>query len=500
MKKNIYCVSRKTLTNDELALFTCLQGLVNKKTPELILDVDHYLEFVDENLYRINHLSFKEVIDKYFSITDKYVLYELSETSTQINAAFSYSAVTDALAVPKVLENLVKGKLTLLEDLSLLNLDNLAIQKYVFNKFKDKFNKNGLIHEPLPGKGCEFLISLRDFAITNKWFVLYVDESKEQRQFLDEVLSFLDKGICIYGWTSDEISFVNQISKYGDAIIPMDWSSNHSFFGTFTPKKVTRKHHFEEVKPDKHYISLVVSDGDNIQWLERDFCFSSFYLDYAKTKRDYPLTVSLSPALIDLNPMCLNYIYSHSTNEDFIPGVSGYGYMNPCVFPKEFLASYAKKTSDYLSLLDVNVVMLLDNLADMSDENVAFVLDKYAKYDNIIGGVYEIDPTKYEGGKGRVYFSNNKPFVSVKISLWNIYDNEEEIEKNKDKLIHDVASFINSQIVSPTTVDGYSVINIHPWSTSCLDVDKLVNLLSDKIQILGIEQLLLLMRKNIKHH
>lgn len=63
-----------------------------------------------------------------------------------------------------------------------------------------------------------------------------------------------------------------------------------------------------------------------------------------------------------------------------------------------------------------------------------------------------------------------------------------------------MATFINSQIVSPNTVDGYSVINIHPWSTSCLDVDKLVNLFSDKIQILGIEQLLLLMSKNIKHH
>lgn len=500
MKKNIYCVSRQILKNDELALFTCLQGLVNKKTPQLLLDVDHYLEFIDEKQYSINRLSFEEVINKYLSSFSKYVLYELSETSTQINAAFSYSAATDAIAVPKSLEYLVKDKLTLLEDLSILKLDNLAIQKYVFDKFKDKFNKDGLIHEPLPSAGNEFLISLRDFAITNKWFVLYVDETKEQRRFLDEVLTYLNKGICIYGWTSDEISFVNQISKYGDAIIPMDWSSNHSFFGTFTPKKAIRKHRAEEIKPNKHYVSLVVSDGDNIQWLERDFCFSSFYLNYAKTKRNYPLTVSISPALIDLNPMCLNYIYSHSTNEDFISGVSGYGYMNPCVFPKNYLSSYTDKTSEYLSLLDVNVVMLLDNLADMSDENVSFVLDEYAKHDNIIGGVYEIDPTKYEGGKGRVYFSNGKPFVSVKISLWNICDNEESEEKNKKKLIRDVATFINDQIVSPDTVDGYSVINIHPWSTSCLDVDKLVNLFSDKIQILGIEQLLLLMGKNIKHH
>ena len=173
--------------------------------------------------------------------------------------------------------------------------------------------------------------------------------------------------------------------------------------------------------------------------------------------------------------------------------------MNPCVFPKEYLGVYTKKTSDYLSMLDVNVVMMLDNLNDMNDENVSFVLNNYSSYNNIIGGVYEVDPSKYEGNKGKVYWFNGKPFISVKTSLWNIYKNECEKELNKEKLIRDIASFINKQPVSPNCEEGYSVINVHPWSTSCIDVDKLVNLFDDHIQILGIEQLLELMIKFIKH-
>lgn len=497
MKKTVYYVSKKALSNDEVALFTCLQGLINAQNPELLLDVDHYLEFVGDE-YELQEISFLEAVEKYLPSLSSYILYRLSPESTQINAAFSISAATRALAVPLSLERLVKGKLTLSENLDKLNLDNLAIQRYAFDKYKDKLSKSGLIHQPGARDDDNFLISLRDFSITNKWLVLYCDESKEQRAFLDEVLSYLDKGICIYGWTSDEISFVNQISKYGDAIVPMDWSANHSFFGTFSPKLVTRKKHQEEIKPNKHYVSFVVSDGDNVQWLERDFCFSSFYKKYGEVKRNYPLTVSLSPALIDLSPRCLEYIYSHSSNEDFICGVSGYGYMNPCVFPKEYLPSYVDKTSKYLSLMDINVVMLLDNLNDMTKDNVDFVLSSYAKCPNIIGGIYEIDPSKYEGGKGKVFWSNGKPFVSVKASLWNVYDSKEDEKPSKTRLISSLASFINSLPVSPFKEEGYSVINVHPWSTSCLDLDELVNLLNENVQILGIEQLLALMRENIR--
>ncbi len=498
MKKQIFCVRHITLSDDELALFTCLQGLANKIKPELLLDVDHYLDFIDKNEYEILMIDFKTALNKYLPSLSSYLLYNLDPSSTEINAAFSISAATGALAIPSSLEYLVKGKLSLVEDLTKLGLDNLNVQRYAFAKYKDKLSKTGLIHEPIGKNDGHFLISLRDFAITNKWFVLYVDESKEQRRFLDEVLSYLDKGICIYGWTSDEISFVNQISKYGDAIIPMDWSSNHSFFGTFSPKKVARKKHYEEIKENRHYLSFVVSDGDNIQWLERSYCFSSFYMDLASVRRKYPLTMSISPALIDLNPMCLEYIYHHVDNEDFICGVSGYGYMNPCVFPREFLPAYVKKTSEYLSFMDINVAMLLDNKRDMSKEKVEFVVSSYAKCPNIIGGVYEIDPSKYEGGKGKVFWANDKPFISVKASLWNLFDRKEEEETNKEKLINDLAGFINSLPIDPFEESGYSVINVHPWSTTCKDLDKLVNLLSDNVQILGIEQLILLMRKNIK--
>ncbi len=498
MKKQIFYVSRNKLTYEELAFFTCLQGLVNKKEQTLLLDVDHYLEYIDRSKYELDSVDFMSVVNMFMSSLSHYVLYHLDSKSTEINAAFSIAAATGALAVPDTLEYLVKEKLLLLEDLTKLGLDNLEIQKYAFDKYRDKLAKNGLIHQPIARSDDNFLISLLDFSITNKWFVLYVDESEEQRRFLDEVLSYLDKGICIYGWTSDEISFVSQISKYGDAIIPMDWSSNHSFFGTFSPKKVERKKHVEEIKPNKHYVSFVVSDGDNIQWLEREFCFCSFYKNFATVKRNYPLTMSVSPALIDLNPKCLEYIYDHATNEDFICGVSGYGYMNPCVFPKEHLPFYTKKTSEYLSLMGINVVMLLDNLKDMNEENVNFVLSTYAKHQNIIGGVYEIDPIKYEGGKGKIFWIDDKPFISVKASLWNIFESKEEEKTNKDQLILRLAALINSLPIAPHSEDGYSVINVHPWSTTCDDLDKLVKLLDENVQILGIEQLISLMRKNIK--
>ena len=47
-------------------------------------------------------------------------------------------------------------------------------------------------------------------------------------------------------------------------------------------------------------------------------------------------------------------------------------------------------------------------------------LDILAAYEQIRGGIWELDPDRYSSGRGRVLFSSNgKPFVSVRFSLWH---------------------------------------------------------------------------------
>ena len=76
----------------------------------------------------------------------------------------------------------------------------------------------------------------------------------------DEKISALD----------DEISFIKDVSSYGDYAVPTDWSCNHSYFGQ-NPHTVKQNVKRTRIRPDKHYVAIVVSDGDNVQWQECHF-------------------------------------------------------------------------------------------------------------------------------------------------------------------------------------------------------------------------------------
>lgn len=494
-KKFVYVIDDNKCNEEQVALLTNIQGLVNSVNRELVFNTDHYLLYINTTKYDLVYLSYEEVLEKYLPCFDKYIVYKYDRMETQVDAAFSYSAASKILAIPDTLLNLVKNK-ECVEDLRKIYQNNIQIQKYVFEKFQDNWRKDGLIH--MPFNKDNLMVKFRDYAIAHNWFCFRVGESKEDREFLDEVLSVLNKGIHIYGWTSDEISFVEQISKYGDTIIAMDWCCNHSFFGRFHPRTFNRNHIKTLIKPHKHYVCLCVSDGDNVQWLERDFTFSSFFGKRKIVRRDYPLTFSISPLLVDLNPKCLKYIYGEMINEDVVCGVSGYGYMNPCVFPSEYLPMFASKTNEYFKYADIQVNCMLDNLKYVDSDKFEQVLEEFSKQPNIIGTFYQMDPIRYEGGKGRVWWKNDKPFISVKYSFWNEWKNDDERKPNMEKLINSIATQVNNSVIDETSIEGYSLINVHPWSTTWADVDKLVSKFSDDIQVIGAEQFVNMIREKVK--
>lgn len=188
--EKVYLVNIFSTNQDELALATCVQGLVNKKKPQIVLDIDNYRDYIDTSRYEIEHIDCSSMFKKYLPQFKDVVLYEVSNNNTEMNAAFSYAVATGYLAVSTSLVHLLSKDVVVHENLHELGLSNLGIQKYVFEKFKDKYSKKGLIHQVI--NEHSFLIPLRDFAFINDFFILYVNESKEDREFLDEVLSYLN--------------------------------------------------------------------------------------------------------------------------------------------------------------------------------------------------------------------------------------------------------------------------------------------------------------------
>jgi len=492
----VYVLKSSQLNAEEFALAVSLQGIVNQHHKEIYIDIDNYMFYLNEEFQFIDlWYLVKHYIQ--LNIVSGLCVFDFSEDDISINMAANLSATEHLLSVPRSLLRYFDVYQTPVKmDLSNVTGSNASRQRQIFNRVKNQLNRNGLIHQVVaPG---EMHLQLRDFAISEKMFVFFTSNNKEDLHFRHEILSWANRNIPIYGWTQDEISFVKDISSYGNYIIPMDWSSNHSYFGISEPTDIIYQKRDEPVNETEqyHYLTIVVSDGDNIQWLERDFAFSSNFGQRLQTKCVYPMTWTISPSMVYLCPEILKKIYEKAKNDQFISGVSGIGYANLMEYPYEHLREFTNQTKKAMNDSNLKVICMLDNMKNLNDDvEIKRRLDFLANDSTIQGGIWEIDPDRYESGKGKIFYSSNhKPFVSVRFSLWHPTNQADNVTF---EWLDQYADAINQMPISPSTSEGYSVLNIHPWTTNMENLDYLVSKLDKHIKIVFAEDFIKLIKQNV---
>lgn len=490
-------IKRSSLSRAEYALASFLQGSMNKRQNERILiDVDIYLEYIDEPFEFCDLWTLVGGCWKHF---DGIAVYDLVPGDVSINMAATVCAVENLLGVPRELLDRMPDVLPIVFDAADYQGSNAERQTQIFDRYSDRLNPAGLVHQVAVGD--EFRLELRDFSISKGYFCFFTDENEEDIAFRHRVLAWADRNIAIYGWTTNEIAFLKDISAYGNYVIPMDWSANHSYFSVGEAKNISlRQKHPDEEKltPGKHYLAIVVSDGDNVQWLERDFATTSTFGQRRRSRMDYKMNWTISPSMVSLCPLVMQGLYDKGGNDYFLSGVSGIGYTNLMTYPSGHLQTYAELTDEAMRSADLQVICMLDNVDMLADEKeVHRRLNVIAAHSSIHGGVWELDPDRYESGKGRVFFSDNgKPFVSVRLSLWHPSNRQGNITRD---WLDAYAKKINAMPVSPNSIDGYTVLNVHPWSVSMDDVDYLVSQLEEHIEVVYIKDFLRSITENIPH-
>ena len=194
-----------------------------------------------------------------------------------------------------------------------------------------------------------------------------------------------------------------------------------------------------------------------------------------------------------LAPEALKYLYDNANaNDSFICGVSGMGYINPTAFPRRLLSSFAGMTAEAMGRADLSALAVLDN--DTSVYRLGRAMQKYADTDGIPGGFMQIGD-RYRELDGRMIWCGDKPFISARKSLWHTHDDG----LTKEAFIKKLADEINAMPADPTSENGYSYINIHPWSMTIADVDLFVSLLDEHIEIVSAEEMLHLVKTNVRH-
>lgn len=483
-------ISWNKMHDDERALSQFVQGNLNRKGYKIFIDIDNYKSFLKEETQEID---LWELLRETASEFSGAVVYDLNPNDVGVNMAATLSAATDVLGVPRTLIQRVNSLgIKTVRDLSDVKGTRAERQRIIFNEVKDKLKKTALVHQVV--KEGNFHLVLRDFSIANRWACIYTSEEEDDRNFRREVLDWLDCNVPIYGWNDDEIAFIKDISTFGDYAVPTDWSSNHSYFGqNIHPVKQNTPR--TPIAKNKHYVAIVVSDGDNVQWLEREFFTVSTFGQRQRSKLNYKLNWTFSPSLAELCPDAAEKIYSFNKNDYFISGVSGVGYANCLSYPREHLDAFTERTSAAMKDSDLRVVCLLDNVS--LTENEKFVADRlssYAKYDNIEGGIWELDPDRYGSGKGKIFWACGKPFVSVRFTMWHPSCDAKRVTK---EWLDEIADCVNAMPVAPDREEGYTVLNVHPWTINMDNLDYVVSKFGENVELVYADELIQMIKENL---
>ncbi len=499
----IYAIEIGNISEAERNTVICLQGLVNRVSPRLYVIYDSVyrsylndLEKAGKKIIRTDKEGKAWVLSSLVEqfrdcITDGgYSLYKESPFAEGLNTACNLATAEGWLAFREDKKELAESLgLTLKADLSKEEY-NYAFQRKYFDKYQSVFNRNAVAHLNIQVNG------MRDFAIQQGLFICYSGNDAGGKSLMRHVLKKMEPNCIVLGWGETEKHFVAFLSKLGCSIIPADHSRDNSVLAHIDAGELKQKRSGKALPTDpaKHYAAIVFSDGDNSQWVQGGF--SEFYRKL-KLENDFTMTWTLPPLQNELSPDSTRQIYAAATeNNCFISGVSGAGYMNPSIYKESCLPGYADMTAAAMLKSDMKVIGILDDKPSaIKQADFERRFDYFSRYETVRGGIVMLDPGRYESGKGAVWFSNGKPFVSVRLSLW--YP-EGEGSAVTPEWIEEQAAKVNRFEANINSVDGYSVINVHPWSVSVDNLAYFVSLLDDGVELVTAETLIEMITENVK--
>ena len=493
------------LSKDERAAIQSLQGLVGREEASIFINYGYEASAELKDLEAAGckilytdedgkNWTLENIIPRYIShISDNgYVLYTNSDTSEQINMAFNYTTVFGWLAVPQSVEERVKAiGLEMKENLTDDTLDYTQ-QREFYSKYKDEFRKDALVHLYWMASG------LRDLAVQQRIFICYVeDDDYLARTFRDQLFEDLEPASMILGWCKFEVKYTQCASRFGHYVIPSDHSFNTSVLtcNRVETAPMAEKATAPELDPEKHYAAIVYSDGDNAQWISNGFQEFHTWQSY---NIDTPVTWTFAPQMKELSSTAVKKAMENNNGDTFITGPSGAGYARICFMSASEVSRFADLTAATMLDSGLRIMTLLNDPPQNAYEDWVYTnrLKYFARYDNIDGGILQFDDAYYAGGAGKVYFANDKPFISVRFSLWHPSGDASQVT---NEWLKEQADIVNSYSADINSINGYTVINVHPWTVGPDDLAYFVSCLDDGVEVLPAAELIAAVAENVPH-
>lgn len=470
--EHLYVIDQNKLSNAESTMIATLQGLTSNSSSQIYtINKNHpsykiWLQDLKKN-YGVKY----EIVDSPWYLLKKfkpyingYILYDSKDPKDpSINNACSLASLKNSIAVDSSIENDVKSH----------GIDNLVFDCRNTDKYwayKNLWNL-GLNHSTVIELNPKRSSALRDYAIMTKSLIFYEDDKKDT-SLRDKVFSSMDKNSICLGWGPSEFSNVKVASKYGVNLVPADFSYNLTVLSSFPSPVLKQKSYKSSVKLSSaptHYVTFIMSDGDNQQWnLGSNFSSPKWYGSEYRGKIN--LGWSISPSLYYLSPTVLKMYYNSASNgvnsDYFLVSPSGMGYIYPSKFDSKSLNLQIKELNSYMKKVDQKYVSVLDDGAFYRKD----IWNKYTSKPNI-DGIFYLDYKRQDNYKGKIIWSNKKPVVSCRDLLWSGLEDE-------DSLVDNIENYVNMGYTNPKYENAYTMVYVHVWSKTVEDVANVVDRLN----------------------
>ena len=218
------------------------------------------------------------------------------------------------------------------------------------------------------------------------------------------------------------------------------------------------------VSTNKHTVALLMSDGDNVQWLINALATDARW--WASPKRgSCPLGWTVSPAVGYLAPPVSDYLRETATpNDELIAAPSGGGYVYPAKMDTPSLEGFAAATRAMVAAslgppgdVPVNII----DLPGMDDPDIPTLERFAAAYGGDVGGlIWYTYAYGYAGWRNASFLSDGTPLLGAGVSLWG-----EDATGTMRGVDGTVAYFLNDSALPVDARDrrAYSIVPVNVW-------------------------------------
>ncbi len=385
-------------------------------------------------------------------------LYEGTPSDTSVNVATSLCAVWGGVAVEESIEADAKA-----HGLPLLLDARGKDEAWLFETYSGRLSRSVLgRQDPKSGVNRDAIVALRAPVIG------------ETGPLYERMLERLRPGSPLLGWGIGlEDAQTGPASEYASFQTATNWCANLPLLSSgetgldYGFKPFTSPADRNAAPDDTaRYVSFILSDGDNVQWLMLNFCkgeeAQQYWASPARGTIPFGWTICAMD-LLQLCPYTLDYLRDTATpKDDFV--LLGGGYYYPDWFGRkrpgaDWLAMQARRTAKYMNACGLNLLMV--NVQQWDSPEATRAYETYAREMPNLRGLFVIQYAPYTGGGGAIRWVNGLPVMAARNAIW-----AGRGEFPREGTPNRVARLLNEWAAQPikNEDDRFAWVIVHAWS------------------------------------